>query len=79
MCIIGKAKGKTKPVWFTNYWRLQESFNYYSIFEVGHQNLTEEVFFDTTGSKLNYLEYQLHHIVAREFQRLNKVFPPIAV
>jgi hypothetical protein len=43
-------------------------FNYYSIFEVTHQS--------KPGYKLKQLEYQLQYIVARQFHRQRKVFPP---
>jgi hypothetical protein len=45
-----------------------DSFNYYAVFEVTHQS--------KPGYKLKQLEYQLQYIVARDFQRRNKVFPP---
>jgi hypothetical protein len=47
---------------------LPKVFNYYSIFEVTHQS--------KPGYKLKQLEYQLQYIVARQFHRQNKVFPP---
>lgn len=48
-----------------------ETFNYYSIFEVTHQQ--------KVGPKLKQLEYQLQYIVARQFQRDEKDFPPTIV
>lgn len=43
-------------------------FNYYAIFEVTTQS--------KLGHKLGQLEYQLQYILAREFKRTERAFPP---
>lgn len=47
---------------------LPKEYNFYSIFEVTHQV--------KVGPKLRQLEYQLQYIVARDFKRNDKAFPP---